>query len=302
MADGSRDPQTLRSPLKWAGGKARTAATLAHLAPPDGFMRYIEPFCGSAAVFFAIRPGAALLADAVPDLIVCLRAIRDEPNALMALLDEMPNNQAYFDALRKIDGEHLDELSRAARTLYFNKTAFRGLWRVNRHGEFNTPYGQYNRPYYNRETLLAASAALRCADLVCADFRETLQRCGPGDWVYLDPPYVPDRKWGDFTRYTPGKFGPNDQNDLAAVLKDLDSRGVKWLLTNSNTTVARALYRDWRLAVLPTRRDIALTVAERGSVDLVVSNYACAPGATITGHGEQVSSLCEDARGHSLRP
>lgn len=262
----------LRSPVKWVGGKSRTAATIAALAP-EGYRRLVEPFCGSAAVFFASRPSTALLTDAVTDLIACLRAVRDAPRELMAVLDEMPNTRERYYEIRGQDPDELDDFQRAARMLYLNKTSFRGLWRVNQQGGMNTPYGDYDRPYYNRETLLDASEALATANLDVADFREVLPQCSDTDWVYLDPPYVPDREWGEYDRYTPDKFTDDAHAALADQVRDLDARGVPWLLTNSNTDAVRDLYDDWHITVLPTRRDVALKSKERSSVDLVVSNY-----------------------------
>lgn len=267
--------------LKWAGGKNRSASIIASLAPTDGFDTYIEPFCGSAAVFFAVGPQRAVLADANDDLVMTLRAVRHTPYAVMAQLDLMRNTKAAFDKVRKMKPNELTYIQRAARLIYLNKTAFRGLWRVNRSGEFNTPYGQYDRPYYNPDTILAASTALRAADVRCADFEDVLGEARRGDWVYLDPPYVPDRKWGDFTRYTAGQFGREDHERLARALQKLDSRGVRWLLTNSNTPVTREIYAGYRMASLATRRDITLASADRDSTDLVVANYGYAPSPTL---------------------
>lgn len=153
--------------------------------------------------------------------------VRDAPQAVMDQLDTMKNTRAFFEKVRRQDPAKLSDLLRAARMIYLNKTAFRGLWRVNQQGRFNTPYGEYQRPYYNPDTLLSASAALQGVDIRCADFADILTEARKGDWVYLDPPYVPDRKWGDFTRYTAGQFGPSDQERLAASLQRLDERGVR---------------------------------------------------------------------------
>lgn len=263
----------LRSFLKWAGGKTRSATTLASLSPDDGYETYLEPFCGSAAVFFAVRPRRACIADANEDLIVCLRQVADDAESVMARLDEWPNTKQFFLKVRAWDAASLDDSTRAARVVYLNKTAFRGLWRVNRSGQFNAPYGAYNRPVYNRDTLLAASQALRGHSIVHADFRDVLLKASAGDWVYLDPPYVPDRKWGDFTRYTAGQFGPEDQVALAEMLGQLDRDGVRWLLSNSDTPLVRELYSAFSVQSLATRRDITLQSADRKSVDLVISNY-----------------------------
>lgn len=263
---------TSRSFLKWAGGKTRIASVVAALAPDD-FGTYVEPFCGSAAVFFALAPTRAVLADANEDLIVCLRAVRQDPVAVMRRLDRMPNTRRYFDKVRRQDVSRLKEIDRAARVIYLNKTAFRGLWRVNRAGGFNTPYGEYRRPYYRREVLLKASEALASAEILSADFADVLERANRGDYVYLDPPYVPDRKWGDFTRYTAGQFGPADQQRLATCLRILDQRRVRWLMTNSNTPAVRELYDSYKLSTVSTRRDITLQAADRSSTDLVIANF-----------------------------
>jgi DNA adenine methylase len=265
--------EPLPSFLKWAGGKSRTARLLAELAPTEGYKTYREPFCGSAAVFFALRPDRAVLSDANEDLVVCLQQVAAEPEAVMSLLDKWPNERPFFEDVRRWDVLALSPTERAARVIYLNKTSFRGLWRVNRKGGFNTPYGEYDRPYYNRATLLAASAALKGMEVRAGGFQEMTAEAEAGDWIYLDPPYVPDRKWGDFTRYTPGQFGPEDQDELVAICRELDVRGVRWLLTNSDTEITRDLYSAFEIRTIPTRRDIALQSSDRNSVDLVVSNY-----------------------------
>jgi DNA adenine methylase len=258
--------------LKWVGGKARTAGLLAALAPP-GTGRLVEPFMGSAAVFFAYLPMRALLADLNEELVACFRAVRDDPAAVMALLEAMPNTPAYFERVRAQSPGGLSDAERAARVVYLNKTAFRGLWRVNRHGAFNVPYGAYDRPLFNRATLLGASAALATAELVAADFEEVLDRVGPGDWVYLDPPYVSAGGYSDFRRYTAGQFRRADHERLAARCRALDRAGIPFLLTNTDNDEARALYHAFDAFVLPTRRDVHLDRRRRASTDLLVANY-----------------------------
>ena len=258
--------------LKWVGGKARTAGLLAALAPP-GTRRLVEPFMGSAAVFFALQPRRALLGDLNEELVVCFRAVRDDPGAVMALLDAMPNTPEHFRCVRAQAPAALSAAERAARVIYLNKTAFRGLWRVNRHGAFNVPYGAYDRPLFNRATLLGASAALAAAEIVAADFDGLLDRVGPGDWVYLDPPYVPAGGYSDFRRYTAGQFRRGDHERLSARCRELDLAGAAFLLTNTDNDEARALYRGFDAFVVPTRRDVHLDRHRRASTDLLVANY-----------------------------
>src|SRR6266508_3880120 len=134
MTDTAPGREPLHSFLKWAGGKTRTARLLASLAPEDGYSIYIEPFCGSAAVFFALGPERAILADDNPELIVGLQQVAADPHAVMAQLDEWPNERGFFSEVRDWNPARLDPVVRAARVIYLNKTAFRGLWRVNRQG------------------------------------------------------------------------------------------------------------------------------------------------------------------------
>lgn len=261
-----------KSFLKWAGGKTRYADLLVAMAPAyEGVYR--EPFMGSAAVFFELQPEVAVLSDANEDLVVCFQEIKEDPFAVMARLDEMPKTREYYETIRRVDRATLSRQERAAWVIYLNKTGFRGLWRVNRKNEFNVPYGEYDRPYYNRDTLLGASKILQAADIERKDFAAATASAEAGDWVYLDPPYVPTGVWGDFTRYTSDRFPEEDHRRLAGLMRELTDRGVYVLLTNSDTPFVRDLYEGLAMTTLATRRDIDLRADKRTSKDLVVTNY-----------------------------
>ncbi|WJK41288.1 Dam family site-specific DNA-(adenine-N6)-methyltransferase [Solwaraspora sp. WMMA2056] len=264
---------TGRSFLKWAGGKTRYAATIVSAAPPFTGT-YREPFLGSGAVFFELAPERAVLSDANPELIVCFQVVAADPAAVMRLLDEQPNTAEHFAAMRRRSPADCSDLERAVRVVYLNKTAFRGLWRVNRRGEFNTPYGAYDRPYYDRRVLLDAARTLRRAELRTGDFVDELDAAQAGDWVYLDPPYVPLGGWADFKRYTSAQFGPHDHVRLRDAMVRAAGRGVWLTLTNSDTPFVRDLFGpDFSIARMATRRDINLQAANRRSWDLLITNY-----------------------------
>lgn len=258
--------------LKWAGGKARTATTLVALAPP-AFGRYWEPFMGSAAVFFELCPDEAVLSDANEELVICFQEVAADPHKIMELLDLMPNTRDSYMTVRRQDPAGLSNPERAARVVYLNKTGFRGLWRVNRSGEFNVPYGEYSRPYYNRDNLLNAAKALSGIVIRHADYSSALEEAAAGDWVYLDPPYIPDRPWGDFKRYTANQFPSDEHHRLAELMREADSRGVQLTLTNSDMEAVRRTFHSFRVRRLPTRRDIHLKASERASTDLIITNY-----------------------------
>jgi DNA adenine methylase len=282
------DPQPVsrrsgdRSFLKWAGGKTRYAGALVKLAP-GSTGRYREPFMGSAAVFFELQPRNAVLADANEELVTCFQVVAKDPHAVMAALDEMPNTREFHDQVRRRQPGELTRLERAARVIYLNKTSFRGLWRVNRRNEFNTPWGAYDRPYYNRDTLLRASKALTDITLVTADFETTLNAAEPGDWVFLDPPYAPLGGWADFKRYTAGQFEAEDHERLCETMRRASTRGVFVTMTNSDTPFVRDLFgAHFELLRLATRRDINLNSAGRASSDLVALNYEPSTGLELT--------------------
>ncbi|MFE4056033.1 Dam family site-specific DNA-(adenine-N6)-methyltransferase [Streptomyces sp. NPDC059096] len=263
-----------KSFLKWAGGKTRYADQLAAIAPPS-YGRYFEPFMGSAALFFELGYSSSSLSDANPELVICFQQVAKDPEKIMALLDEMPNSREFYNAERSKSPEDLSDFDRAARVIYLNKTGFRGLWRVNRKGGFNVPYGAYDRPYYNRSTLLAASSALQSAEIQHRDFEVALKEAASGDWVYLDPPYIPLSQFSDFKRYTAGQFGEEDQRRLASAMLEASSRGVHVTMTNSDTPLAMEIFSNFNVARMATRRDINLQSQSRGSWDLVFTNYEC---------------------------
>lgn len=262
-----------RSFLKWVGGKTRYAQQLVALAP-DFTGRYFEPFMGSAAVYFELGPENAVLSDANPELVVCFQQVAADAEAVMKLLDGMPNTRDYFLKLRSQPIDEMSDLQRAARVIYLNKTGFRGLWRVNKKGQFNVPYGAYDRPYYNRSTLLKASEALRGVEILHQDFAEILAQADSGDWVYLDPPYIPQGGFADFKRYTSGQFGEDDHRRLAACMREASERGVYLMMSNSDTPLTREIFSDFHVFSMTTRRDINLAAKSRPSVDLVYTSYS----------------------------
>ena len=179
----------------------------------------------------------------------------------MRLLDEhseafRAEGDAYFYAVRK-QHDLTDDLARAARTIFLNKTCFNGLWRVNARGEFNTPVGSNKSPnLYSRDNLLAGSGALQNAQLEVQDFRKTLDEARRGDFIYFDPPYLPVSVYSDFKRYTPDQFRDADQVELARVFRELDAKGCRVVLTNSEHPRTRELYAGFSIHVVSAPRFI----------------------------------------------
>lgn len=264
--------------VKWAGGKRSLIRQLQRFVPPR-LGTYYEPFLGGAAFFFALAPTPAVIGDSNADLIALYEAVRDYPEAVIEALDRVQPRVLeadFYYRVRAQVAEALEPPARAARFIYLNKTCYNGLYRVNRAGQFNVPFGRYARPpaLYARDNLLSASRLLAAAELRCSDFEATLSAARAGDFVYLDPPYAPLTRTANFTRYTVESFEDGEQRRLARCVRDLDARGCLVLLSNSDTPAIRALYRGFRMEVVHAPRNINSDATARGRIpELAIANY-----------------------------
>jgi DNA adenine methylase len=240
--------------LKWAGGKRQIIETL-QLYYPEKFGTYIEPFVGGGAVFFdlAHKIDKAVIADLNLLLIRCYWSVRNAPKKLITILRKMEGDylkskdrESHYYEVRSQDPYSMNQEEGSAWLIFMNRTCFNGLYRVNRKGQFNVPHGDYKNPTILDETnILNCSAALRRAEIYCEDFRKILKEFPrKGDFVYLDPPYIPLTKTANFTSYTNDGFGPNDQRDLAAMAKVLKMDGVHVLVSGSGSPETESLYKD----------------------------------------------------------
>ena len=271
-------PPPPRPIVKWVGGKRGILDQLVELFPAR-HGTYFEPFLGGAAVFLRAAPPHSCLGDANPDLAQLYQTVRDEPVALMQALDAMQPHvldEEYYYAQRALPSASLPSPARAARFIYLNKTCYNGLYRVNRKGQFNVPFGRYTEPprLYDADNIRRVARVLAGARLVHGDFEETLAEAGPGDFVYLDPPYVPLTASANFTKYTADAFGPADQERLARCYRALSERGCKLLLSNSDTPEVKRLYAGFNIRVVWAPRNINSDVGGRKRIaELAVRNY-----------------------------
>lgn len=257
--------------VKWAGGKQQLLEVLLAKAPRH-YGRYVEPFVGGGALFFALLPERAVISDSNPELINLYRVIASDVESLIEALRPLRNDEETFYRMRALCPSELCSVEQAARTLYLNRTCYNGLFRVNRRGQFNVPFGRYKNPVIcDAENLSAASFALRRAEIILGDFRSVLRDCAqPGDFVYLDPPYLPISTYSDFKRYTKEQFYVEDHRDLADEVRRLHDLGCYVLLTNSNHPLVHELYGDFHLEVHQTRRNISTNASTRRGEDVLV--------------------------------
>lgn len=263
--------------VKWAGGK-RQLLSILNDAAPKSFGRYFEPFIGGGAFLFSQLPERATIADVNSELINCYIVIRDDVNALMRSLKLHKNNEEHFYATRAKNLAKLTPIQRASRFIYLNKTCFNGLYRENRSGQFNTPFGRYVNPkIVDKENLLAISAYLKTSGVKinCGSYQSVLDEAKAGDFVYFDPPYVPLTKTANFAGYVKGGFGINDQIELAKVYAQLSKKGVLVMLSNSNTDIIHELYKGFTIKTIHASRSINCKGGSRGKEEneVLVTNY-----------------------------
>jgi DNA adenine methylase len=269
---------TCRPFVKWAGGKRGLLTEIIRRLPPS-FNRYMEPFLGGGAVFFALSSRPAFLADSNGELVISYEAVRDECEELISLLSTYEHSEEEFYRIRALDRApdfaSLSRVERAARLIYLNKTCFNGLYRVNAKGFFNVPFGRYENPKIcDAANLKACSQKLSRAVLSVSSFEHVLEVAEKGDFVYFDPPYAPVSKTSDFTSYVPGGFDDAAQELLMLVCLQLHQRGVQWILSNSNVPLIHELYRGFRIEQVYAPRAINSKASGRGAVtELLIRNY-----------------------------
>jgi DNA adenine methylase len=257
--------------LKWAGGKTRQTARILELLGHEG--RYLEPFLGGGAVLFSLPLGTeAVLGDANVRLLRTYAGIRHVYALVHQRLQDLPwGEQARDDytELRALFNRGIDDdADHAAVFIWLNKHGFNGLWRENSKGEYNVPRGSSKTPPKcpTEEQLQGISRALSSALIVTGGFEPVLFLAHTGDRVYCDPPY-----YGQFTTYTAGGFGPNEQVQLMKAATAASVRGARVVLSNSDTSFIRDLYRDWMFHTVQARRSISCTGDREPAAEVLIT-------------------------------
>jgi DNA adenine methylase len=256
-------------PLKWAGGKRWLVSRYRHLFPAS-FNKYIEPFVGSGAVFFALKPKRAELADKNEALVNFYKILKTNPLGLQALMRKHARSHSYqyYYKIRERKPESNDEW--AAQFLYLNRTCWNGLYRENKRGEFNVPIGTKTNVLLPTDDFEAVSNLLKHATIRTSDFGPVIARAKIGDFVFLDPPYTAAHNNNGFIKYNQHIFSWKDQERLAAVVHRAVDRGVQILVTNANHDAVKNLYKRYRQEVVDRSSVIAGLAAARSRYEEVI--------------------------------
>jgi DNA adenine methylase len=263
------DPKAIRPFIRWVGGKSRLLPRiLPHV--PVSIKNYYEPFLGGGSVFLACTArisGRSYLADLNEHLISAWIAMRDHQQGLQPLLDWYQKNDSkdfYYQVRSTVPPTCIVE--KAARFLYLNGVSWNHLWRENsRTGAMNTPWGDRSFKGIDAETMRIIGRVLVKADIATADFRSVLEHASRGDFVYLDPPYLPvftnpdveKEPTAKFNKYTAKTFEMPDLIELSKICHDLTTRGVYWVMSNRDDAFVRSLFPDAEIIRFTTHRSLA---------------------------------------------
>jgi len=272
--------------VKWAGGKRQLIPELLkHI--PKSFDNYFEPLVGGGALFFELynlgilKDKKVYLFDINEELINAYKVIRDYPNELIEKLKEFKanHNKEFYYQIRELDRsegyKNLDDITKAARFIYLNKTCFNGLYRVNKKGYFNVPIGSYKNPQIiDEENILSVSITLQNTIIKHCDYKEVLNYANSNDFIYFDPPYYPLNETAYFTSYTKNDFLEKEQIELFETFETLANRNCFVLESNSDTDFINNLYKKFTIEKVLANRAINSNGNKRGKItEVLIRNY-----------------------------
>lgn len=258
--------------LRWAGSKRKQIPRLRQFWQAD-HARYIEPFAGSACLFFDIQPCNAVIADKNAELIETYEVVREKPERVYERVVALPRTKVAYYRERSRDPAKLNGLQRAVRFVYLNRNCFNGIYRTNAQGVFNVPFATSRAgAFVSREEFIGAAQLLSRAKLRAWDFGRTLRHVGKGDFIYLDPPYaVASRRV--FHEYGAKPFNRDDLTRLAEHLKKIHRRGADFLVSYADCSEARQLAKSWRCLRMRVRRHVAgFAGARKAAFELLITN------------------------------
>ena len=268
--------------VKWAGGKKQLLGQFEKFFPKK-IERYFDPFVGGGAVaFYLLKTHLEIkkiyLSDINEELIITYNALKNNIEELISLLKEykLKHNKEFYYKIRAEDVKKLSKVQIAARFIYLNKTCFNGLYRVNSKGGFNVPMGSYKNPAVcSEDELREISQLLQKDDVTVKQFYDAIKESKSGDFVYFDPPYYPLNGKSSFTTYTKDNFLEKEQEHLAKTFKELDKKGCKVMLSNSDTDFIKSLYKEYTINLVSARRMINCDATKRGVInEVVITNYS----------------------------
>lgn len=271
--------------LKWVGGKGRVISQLEQFFP-DNYKNYFEPFVGGGAMYFSIKPQPATINDINQSLMGAYINIRDNVELLIKELSGLQNQYHNLDSDKQKDLfyeirdrynliEDKKSIIKSSLLIFLNKTCFNGMYRENRKGGFNVPFGKHGKPTIcDENNLHAISKLLAHTKILSGSYKDAVKTAKAGDFIYFDPPYHPLNPTSSFTSYSEDDFLEKDQIELKLLIDELTKRGCKVMMSNSDTKFIRDLYKEYRQENIMAARSINSNGDGRGKIsEIVVLNY-----------------------------
>lgn len=259
--------------IRWAGSKRKLLPWLKEYYYQSGKPNYLEPFCGSACLFFQIQPQSALLGDLNRELIEAYQMIKYSPRKLHASLVRCPRNEDYYYKLRAQDPNQMSKFDRAARFLYLNRFSFNGIYRTNRQGVYNVPRGTHTGKIPSLDAFRTVAKFYKSTQLICGDFQSVLEYANKDTFVYLDPPYVYSGR-RDRGEYGANSFGVEDLKRLRNELKRLHRIGAHFVLSYVDKPEIRSIRDEWNYTEIDVKRQIGGFESRRSTIsELLISNF-----------------------------
>jgi DNA adenine methylase len=263
--------------LRYPGGKSKLLVYLINHLPESKDIKgtYIEPFVGGGSVFFYMNPQNALISDLNSELITLYRGIKLYPHKVWETFESFPSGKTSYYRIRDDSTKGEPLYFRAARTLYLNRTCFKGMWRHNNNGNFNVGYGGEERRWViAHQNIIELSKIFRKADIQSKDFEEVILTASKNDFIFLDPPYKPGEKDLQELHYGNGKFLFNEQIRLAETLKCLPkTKKIRWAMTNSSHNDILKLYRGFKIKKIPVGTGQRPGIQTNNSNEVLITNY-----------------------------
>jgi DNA adenine methylase len=264
--------------IRWAGGKQSIIKKIIEFLPKDyKNMRIIEPFAGAASLFFNTNAKKYILIDSNNNLINCYKQIKKSPIAVSKYLDILKRKHSRKSYYKVRDAYNIDmgfySIQQAARFIYLVQSSFNGIYRVNIKGEYNVPFGKEKPSFPSLEMLVKISKRLRLARLYANDFKIVKKLSKENDFIYFDPPYVAINQTSYFQHYTKTRFSNDEQIIVSNIAKELSSKKIKILLSNSDTKFIRGLFKNWNIHQIDVVRYISCKKKKRKVKEILISNY-----------------------------
>lgn len=258
--------------IRWAGSKTRILGVLADHSPSN-FERYIEPFCGSMSLFLRLTPQRSVMADINSELINFYAQVKKHPIEISNGIHAIPRNEENYYRLRETNIDKLSDLDKAVRFFFLNRHCFNGVYRTNKQGKFNVPFGSKLTEIPSQEEILDFSKKIKKTKFVNSDFEKIVLKTKAGDFLYLDPPYAGTES-RDRGEYGPSSFKEDDVKRLSISLGAASERGVKVLLSYASIPLIKDHFPKWNISEISVERSVSGFAKGRKKVpEVIITNY-----------------------------